>query len=186
MANVAGIRNLQRLRLAGRDETKCVATKVGVVAGPMHIVAAVAAHSVRVHGALHEIVALHAILVRGAAGEVRERLSPELVLPVSRNSSSPFPPETDRPIVVLAIDRIREGLTLRVALKTHICGLNGVQPRRVDDIRPGRLICLQRGPGRPLHVVGRIKRNPLASDSHSGSGPSLDRGQSRSPRVTIL
>ena len=59
--------------LAGLDQ-------VGVVLGAVHIVAGETGDAARVHHALHEIVALHAILVRGAVGEMSEGRLAELVL----------------------------------------------------------------------------------------------------------
>ena len=47
---------------------------------PCDVVAAEAGDAARVHQALHEVVALHAVLVRGAVGKVRERRLAELVL----------------------------------------------------------------------------------------------------------
>ena len=54
--------------------------QIGVVRGAVHIVAAEAGDAARVHQALHEIVALHAVLVRRAVGEMREGGLAELVL----------------------------------------------------------------------------------------------------------
>src|SRR6185437_9246398 len=50
------------------------------VVGAVDIMATEAGHTARIHHALHEIVALHAILVGGAIGEMREGLYARLVL----------------------------------------------------------------------------------------------------------
>ena len=44
-----------------------------IVGGAVGIVTAKARDATRVHQALHEVIALHAILVRGAIGKMRER-----------------------------------------------------------------------------------------------------------------
>ena len=51
------------------------------IVGAMRVVAAKARHAARIHQALHEVVALHAVLVRGAVGEVRKsRFAPSVRL----------------------------------------------------------------------------------------------------------
>ena len=78
---VARVRTVRRLRtVALKAHHVGRLQQVRIVVGAVHVVAAVAAHAVRVHDALHEIIALHAILVRGAVGEMRERLFAEFVL----------------------------------------------------------------------------------------------------------
>ena len=91
----------------------------------MHVVATEAAHAVCIHDTLHKIIALHSILVRGAISEVGEALLTELVLfqlPEILEIHSHV--ESDRPIVIFAIDRILQGLPLRVALNADIGPLN--------------------------------------------------------------
>src|ERR1700693_4663292 len=41
--------------------------------------------------------------------------------------------KTDRPVVVLVLDRIGQGLSLRVALNAYIIGRYIVELRRIDD-----------------------------------------------------
>ena len=48
--------------------------EVRIVARAVDVVAHVATHTVRVHLALYKIVSLHAVLVRGAVGEMSEAL----------------------------------------------------------------------------------------------------------------
>ena len=54
--------------------------EIGVVVRPVHVVAIGAGNAPRVHHARHEIVPLHAILVRRAVGEMCERLFTRFVL----------------------------------------------------------------------------------------------------------
>ena len=63
-----------------------------VVVGAMNIVAIEAGDAAAIHHALHEIVALHAVLVRGAVGEMSEsRSRPECGLPASSNPAASVP-----------------------------------------------------------------------------------------------
>ena len=63
-------------------ETKFVdgLAKLGVVLRAVYIVAIEASDSAPVHHALHEIIALHAVLVSGAIREVREGCLTKFVL----------------------------------------------------------------------------------------------------------
>ena len=76
----------------------------------VRIVAAETGDAARIHQALNEIVALHAVLVRGAVRKMREARFTELVLfepPKIRKAQSDV--EADRPVVVLAFDRLARG-----------------------------------------------------------------------------
>jgi len=105
------------------------------VRGAVHVVTAEAGHPTGVHQALHEIVALHAVLVRGAVREVGERLHPQLMLLELPEVAQIFvDPESNRPIVVLAADGVGEGLTLRVALYAHVIRMHVVELGRIHDV----------------------------------------------------
>ena len=81
--------------------------EIGIVPRSMDIVAIEARDSARVHDAGHEVIALHAILVRGAIGKMRESTLAELVvfeLPEILEIQPHL--ETDRPIVVFPFDRV--------------------------------------------------------------------------------
>ena len=54
--------------------------RIGGLSGAVRIVATETRDAARIHEALNEIVALHAILVSGAVSKMREGCSPELVL----------------------------------------------------------------------------------------------------------
>ena len=66
--------------MARRAQLRDGLDQVRVVRRAVNVVAAEARHALRVHHALDEVVALHAVLVRGAVREVRERRLAELVL----------------------------------------------------------------------------------------------------------
>jgi len=53
--------------------------QISIVFRAVDIVAAIAADTVRIHGALHEIVALHSVFVRRAVRKMRESLLLEFV-----------------------------------------------------------------------------------------------------------
>ena len=102
----------------------------------MDVVAGKTGDAVRVHGALHEIVALHAVLVRGAIGEMREGGFAELVffeLPEIAQVLARF--ITDGPIVIDAVDGLLQGLALRVALDAGVGGGDRIEARGIDDGR---------------------------------------------------
>src|SRR5262245_52796281 len=121
----------------------------------MNVVAAETRDPALVHRTLHEVVPLHPILVSGAIGEVRESCFTDLVffqLPEVLQIAPLV--ESHRPVVVLALDRVVEGLSLRVALNAGIVRAHGVQLRRVHD-------CLRRWPS---HVFTAWTVAALAPD----------------------
>ena len=76
MVRVLG-RNLARAHrrawiVAGEADYIPAANKVRIVCRAVHIVASETGDASAIHDALYEIVALHAILMRGSVGEVRE------------------------------------------------------------------------------------------------------------------
>src|SRR5438477_1927545 len=102
--------------------------------------AAEAGDTAPIHHALHEIVPLHAILVRGTVGEMCERRRAELVLlelPVV--AQIPALMEPDGPVVVLAKHRVGKRLPLRMALDAGIVRPYEIELRGVDDVGRGRL-----------------------------------------------
>ena len=71
-----GARAVRRIRaVALQAEHVGRLQQVGIVLRAVNVVATEAGDAVRVHHALHKIVALHAVLVRGAVGEMREASS---------------------------------------------------------------------------------------------------------------
>lgn len=80
--------------------------KLGVVISSMHIMATEAGDAVTVHDALYEIVALHAVFMSGAIGEVIKVGCPQrrdFKLPIILQ----FSPDlvTNWPVVIFALDR---------------------------------------------------------------------------------
>src|SRR5579859_2858148 len=132
---VLGVRSVTgRANLLGRlDQHR-------IVVGAMGIVAAETSDAAGVHQALHEIIALHAILVCRAVGKMGERHLAELVifeLPEVNELAAHV--KAHRPIVVLALDRVAPGLTLRMALNEGIAGIHEPQLRRIDDVEFSRV-----------------------------------------------
>src|SRR5271168_4416639 len=103
----------------------CRLQQVGVVIRSVNIMATETAHAVRVHRALHEIVALHPILVRRTVGKMSESLFAQLVLFQLPEILEIQPDlESNRPVVVFTIDGIVPRLSLRVTLNTYVRRLN--------------------------------------------------------------
>ena len=117
---------------------------VGAVAGQAHRIPRLAQHrlvfravwivatetrdAARVHEALNEIVPLHAVLVRGPVGEVREAHFTKLVLlqsPEVRQVQSNV--KADGPIVVLSLDGISQRAPLGMTLDASIIGVHVVE-----------------------------------------------------------
>ena len=113
--------------------------QVGVVGRPVNIVATEAGDAPRIHQALGEIIALHAIFVPGTVGVVGEALLagfeffelPEIFQILTHV-------ETHRPCKIPARDQRLKGLSLRMALDTGIVRAHRIEPRRIDDIRARR------------------------------------------------
>jgi len=130
-------------------ENICRLQQVGIVPGAVNVVATETTHAVRVHGALHKIVALHAVLVGGAIGKEVEVLRTELCF-----FEMPYVGEAiagqvaDGPVWILtphkflscsrrlSLDRYweRDGTALGVALHADIVGADVVKALRVDDV----------------------------------------------------
>ena len=128
------IRRMRTVTLKTQDIRRF--QQIGIVFRAVDIVATEATHAVGVHRALHEIVALHAVLMRGAIGEMSERLLTQLVffqLPEIFKVHSHL--KADRPVVIFAAKRIVERLSLRMALDANVGTLHGVEPGWVNDIR---------------------------------------------------
>src|SRR5579864_9288155 len=94
------------------------------ISGAMHVMAVETGYSTPIHNALNEIVALHAVFMRRAFGVVQE---------VGRGAERAFlqlpmvlqlHPDViaDGPIVVFALNGIRERLPLGVALNAGVAG----------------------------------------------------------------
>ena len=109
--------------------------EVRVVFRPVDIVAAETFHAARVHQALDEIIALHAVFVSRSIGEMGKTRFAQLVffeLPIVFEWQSDI--ESNRPVIVFAFDRIFQRPTLRMALNADVVGLDVVRARRIDDV----------------------------------------------------
>src|SRR5580693_9345086 len=93
-----------------------------------------------IHQTGREIVALHAVLVRRAICKMCEGGLAKLVilkLPEIVEVEAHLKP--DRPIVIFSVDRIVEGLALRVTLNTGVARMDVVEAGRIHDGFPDRL-----------------------------------------------
>ena len=106
-----------------------------IIVGAMHIVARSAGNTMPVHHALRKVVALHPVLVCSAVGkEVESGLTQLAVfqLPVVLQPQADV--VTDRPIVIFPIDRVRQRLSLRVALDAGIVSGHAIHFRRIQNV----------------------------------------------------
>ncbi len=118
-----------------------------------------------VHNALHEIIALHAVLVGGSIGEVYEGgLAESVVFQLPKIAEVEAHPIADGPIVVFALDGIRERPSLRVALDAGIGRLDVIHSRRVQDIAPRGMLDMLASRAVTLFAADVPLRNLLAAD----------------------
>ncbi len=80
-----------------------------VIFGPMHVVAIEAGDAAPVHHTLHKIISLHAVLVRGAVGEVGKSQFAKLVIfqlpEIPQIQPNAIP---NRPVIIFSLDRIAQ------------------------------------------------------------------------------
>jgi hypothetical protein len=101
----------------------------------MHIVAAKAGDTMRVHDARDKVIALHAIFVRRSVREVRKgRFAQLVVFQFPEIFKVQADAETDRPIVVFVFDGTCQGLSLGMALNADVIRLDIVQAGRVYNV----------------------------------------------------
>src|SRR5260370_5814829 len=132
-----GARTIRRLwAVALQTQHASRLQQVRVVLCTVHIMTTEACDATGIHDARGEIIALHAILVPRAVGEMGEGSLTQLVLfEAPKVAQLLAGVEADRPIVVLPFDRVAERLTLRVALDADIAGVDSVEARRIHDVR---------------------------------------------------
>ena len=103
-------------------------SQIRIVPGAVNIMAVVAGDSTRIHQALHEIIPLHPVLVRGTVAVMCKGGRPKSVLlefPVVTQVQAHA--ESDGPVVVFAVDGIRFGLALGMTLNARIVRSNAVE-----------------------------------------------------------
>ena len=101
----------------------------------MYLMAIEAPYLPVIHIALHKIVPLHSVLMRGQIGILKKVRRPRLQLlqpPVIHQPLARHKPH--RPVVVFSRNRIRQWLSLAVALNARIVASHIVQPVRIHDI----------------------------------------------------
>src|SRR6185437_3432904 len=112
--------------------------EVGLVLRAVDLVAVEAADVAVVHDAFREVVALHAIFVRGEVGELVEVGDAGLEIfeaPVVGEALAGD--VADGPVVVLAVDGTGERAALAVALDAGVVGGDGGEARGVHDVVAG-------------------------------------------------
>ena len=156
----------------------------GGVVGAVRVVAVRTGDAVAIHARLHEVVALHPVLVTGAVGEVRERglAGPVLLEPPEVSQRQPDP-EADRPVVGLARARLGQRAPLRVTLDAHVVRRDRIELRRIDDVGLARRAGMRRTRPVALLAAGRSTRSAASrarrsrpSDSRRRAGRSGARG----------
>src|ERR1700722_9686977 len=106
-----------------------------VIFGAVNVVATEAGDAAAVHHALHEIISLHAIFVRGAVGEMGEGGFAESVflkLPIILQIQARV--IADGPVVIFAFDRIGQRAALRVALDAGGAGRDVIHASRIENV----------------------------------------------------
>src|ERR1700735_5394892 len=131
-----GARTVQRKR-AVTIEAKAVGglAQLRVIFGAVNVVATEAGDSAAVHHALHEIIPLHAIFVRGAVGKMGEGGLAESVflkLPIILQIEARV--IADGPVVIFAFDGTGERATLRMALDTGVAGRDVIHAGRIENV----------------------------------------------------
>ena len=96
-------------------------TKLRVVFSPVYVVARGAGDALLVHYALHKVIALHPVFVRGSVRKMSESRLPQGVIfefPIVRQAETGA--VTNGPVVSLSFDLLRERLSLGVASNTSV------------------------------------------------------------------
>ena len=106
-----------------------------VVAAAVRVVTAEAGNAAPVHHALHEIVALHAVLMRRAVGKVREARFSQLVIFQLPEILQILPRVVAHgPVIIFPLHRIFERAPLRVARDASVIPAYVVHAARVQNI----------------------------------------------------
>src|SRR5260370_8685202 len=101
----------------------------------MSIVARKAGDASAVHYALNEVIALHAILMGSAIGEMREgHLTKDVVFELPKIAEVESDAIADRPVVILPFDGIGQRASLRMALDASVIGLHIVHPHGIENV----------------------------------------------------
>ena len=84
---------------------------------------------------MHEVIALHAILMSGAIGEMREgRFTEGVVFEPPKIAEVEADAIADRPVVILPFDGIRQRASLCMALDASVIGFHVVHPRGIENV----------------------------------------------------
>src|SRR6185437_483214 len=111
-----------------------------IVRRPVNIVTTGAGDVVPVHDALHKVVALHAVFMGRTIWEIVEGLlAQRVILQFPEVIQLQANLIADRPVVILALNWIRQGLSLRVALDAVVVGCDIVHVRGIQDVAARRM-----------------------------------------------
>ena len=84
---------------------------------------------------MSEVIALHAILMGGAIGEMREgHLTEGVVFELPKIAEVESDAIADRPVVILPFDGIGQRASLRMALDASVIGLHIVHARGIENV----------------------------------------------------
>src|SRR6266404_6141791 len=120
----------------------------------MHVVATEAGDPPPVHHALHEVIPLHAILMRCAVRKVRKGQLPQTVLLQLPEILQMQPrAKADGPIIVFSLDRTAWRASLRMALNTSVVGPHVIHTRGIQGVSARRM----------LHVLASRPVAPFAT-----------------------
>src|SRR6202045_2877031 len=94
-----------------------------------------AGHPASVHNALHKIIPLHPVLMRGAVGKVREAgLAQRVLFQLPKILQAQTHMIADRPVVIFAFDGTHRRAPLRMALNARIAGLHIIHSRWTENV----------------------------------------------------
>src|SRR3984893_4680845 len=101
----------------------------------MNIMASEASNPSAVHEALHEVIALHAILMSGAIGEMREgHFTEGVIFELPKIAEFESDAIADRPVVILPFDGTGQRASLRMALDASVIGFHIVHARGIENV----------------------------------------------------
>src|SRR5262249_18334810 len=104
-----------RWPVAGKTKLVRRPDQIGIVGRAVHVMATEAGDSTPVHDTLNKVITLHAILVTGPVGEMHKVGLTQFMLFETPEVFQVQPlMKSNRPIVVLPLDRICQRLSLRV------------------------------------------------------------------------
>jgi len=161
-------------RVALKTKSVPLRDQVGLVLITVNLVTIEATQVAVVHVALHEIIALHSVLVRRQVGiliEIRRSRLQFLEPPMIRQTLTRQ--KANRPVVIFPVDGVTEGPTLAVALDAHVISSNVFEHFRIHDVRPRRMSDVLASGAMALLAANIPFRHFLTKSPRTASGCSL-------------